>query len=125
MSSSRLSLNKHAAGQASVTLALGGVPIVVASHDERLLKRVADYFDKFCEPTRRVKRPRVVIEAVVGPPDDISAEMHPWDGRGKESFADLAGSRVIRKDRTGTLIAISDDRWTVTGDLHRRFRATR
>jgi HprK-related kinase B len=121
MSSNRLSVTKHAEGQASVTLDFGGVPIVVVSRDERLLKRVADYFDKFCGPTRRVKRPRSIIEAVVGPPEDITEEMRPWDGRGKESFADVGGRRLVRKDRTGTLVSISDGRWTVTGDLHRRF----
>jgi HprK-related kinase B len=108
-------------GRGALTLTFGGVPIAVSSPDERLLARLATYFERFSVPARRAKRPRATIEAVSGPPPEITAELRPWDSRGKESFADVAGTRLIRKDRTGTMVSIEGggERWSVCGDLHR------
>jgi HprK-related kinase B len=101
-------------------LRFGAFTLALAAQDERLLARAGSYYRPFVRSDANplaVAQLRVFDEA----PSDDGLPFSPWDGRGKESFAELPRRRVVRKDRTGVQIVVNARRWTIAGDLHRNF----
>jgi HprK-related kinase B len=102
-------------------LRFGSFSLAVLSGDERLLGRLRKYFRDFSAEPRQSTERHAVLRALVGLPPAIDGPLQAWGDRGKESFSDSSGSRVIRKDRTGVVIETDGQGWSITGDLHRNF----
>lgn len=109
-------------GANELPLHFDGRTVLVLVDDTRLRDRLVAYYQPFVRPGERTHaRPVGVVRAVLGQASLPEVRLRSWDGRDKDSFADLPSGRVIRKDRTGVVITINDREWTVTGDLHRNF----
>jgi HprK-related kinase B len=103
-------------------LRFGEQTVMVLTEDARLGERIEHYYQPFARPhDDGSSAPAGTVHAVVGDARLPEARLRSWDGRDKDSFADLPDGRVIRKDRTGVVITASGRDWTITGDLHRNF----
>jgi HprK-related kinase B len=103
-----------------VHLRFGGFTLALEADSRRLAHRVEDYFRPFV--TEAGGQASSVLEAsLTAAQPAAGCEFVEWDGRGKESFADLESVRLVRKDRTGVLIRIDGSHWSIAGDLQRHF----
>jgi HprK-related kinase B len=104
---------------ASIALVFGDATIKVEADEPRLLQRLSAYFGSFVQPDAGAA-PLATLELYQGETELPEREFQPWDGRGKDSFADLgAGHRLVFKNRTGVLIEIDGKRWRMRGNLTR------
>jgi HprK-related kinase B len=78
------------------------------------------YYRAFVAPASR-GRPRDTLQALPALPLLPAGSFTAWDARGKESFMEVEGGRIIRKDRSGILIGCLDGHWTIAGNLHAQF----
>jgi HprK-related kinase B len=106
---------------ASTSLRFGDFTIDVTSNDARLVARLNKYYRHFVAASANGHRPTLKLHAVLGAVAPPSIQLKPWGTKGKESFADVGKRRVIRKDRTGSLIYLEEDQWQIAGDLQREF----
>jgi HprK-related kinase B len=104
----------------AVRLRFGDYDLAFVSDDERLRQRVANYYRSFVAPAPR-GRPRDTLQALPALPVRPVGSFTPWDARGKESFLQVEGGRIIRKNRSGVLIGCFDGRWTIAGNLQANF----
>jgi HprK-related kinase B len=104
----------------TVHLQFGGFKLALSAGSSRLAARVEEYFRPFVSEVS--DEPCAVLKASVTAGQSIDdCEFVEWDGRGKESFADVSSVRLVRKDRTGVQITIDGTRWSIAGDLQRHF----
>jgi HprK-related kinase B len=108
-------------GHSAVHVRFGDVGVQVSLADAALRDRLSAYFRPFVSQNGVAREPDLVVRASHESQTPEPPGLRPWDGRGKESFADRGGRRVIRKDRTGVVIAGRGALWTIRGDLRRNF----
>lgn len=90
----------------------GGWRCEVRSNSQELLLRLEGYFHLFLRGA--TEQPDAVIEAYVGEPPELEAELVDWKrdpgktGR-KDAFADIPGGRVCHKVRTGMRFLVGSD----------------
>jgi HprK-related kinase B len=94
--------------------------VLVTSDDPRLVARLSTYYRQFSVDGGSSGN-ELTVHASMASEAPPKIELTPWGTKGKESFADVAGRRIIRKDRTGSLIDLGGTRWRIAGDLQREF----
>ncbi len=101
-------------------LRFADVPIEVEASDDRLLRRLSAYFADFVSAAPRSRWPST-LSLTEGEAPEVTAPLVLWDSRGKESYGDTDGFRLVRKDRTGVLIRIHGRDWAMEGPLNHNF----
>ncbi len=96
------------------------IAVEVVAPNARLVRRLADYFQDFVSQTAAAGKPSS-LTLVDGETPAIDVPLTTWDARGKESFADNDGERIVRKDRTGVVIRLHGRDWHMEGPLSRNF----
>jgi HprK-related kinase B len=102
-------------------LRFGSFTVAVVSPDARVRERLRLYFRPFASLPPDGSPADVTLQVALGEPLAPPVPLRPWDAKGKESFADVGRRRLVRKDRTGAMIVVQDGRWSITGDVQRRF----
>jgi HprK-related kinase B len=101
-------------------LGFGDVRVDVTG-EEKLLRRLAGYFGGFVAQSASATSLPSTLALVEGTAPEPGIALTPWDSRGKDSFGDIDGYRLVRKDRTGVLIQVHGRDWTMQGPLSRNF----